>query len=112
MSAHVMKYIPCEKVIEIAQSQQLRGADIVKIVTDANSDEELYENLKTSVILKETLEVPSLFLCNGTHCKKHRMLGPVLGSCMFLAVENSNTDQNQPPIEKAREMLSLVGYEL
>lgn len=112
MSTHLLKYAPCEKVVEIALSQQSRGADIVKIVTDASSDEELCENLKTSVVLKEALDVPSLFLCNGTHCKKHRMLGPVLGSCMFLAVENSNTDLNQPPISKAREMLSLVGYEL
>lgn len=112
MSAHLLKYAPCEKVVEIALSQQSRGADIVKIVTDASSDRELCENLKASVVLKETLKVPSLFLCNGTHCKKHRMLGPALGSSMFLAVENSNTDLNQPPISKAREMLELVGYEL
>lgn len=112
MSTHVLKYAPCEKVVEIALSQQSRGADIVKIVTEANSDEELCDNLKTSVILKERLDVPSLFLCNGTHCKKHRMLGPTLGSCMFLAVENSNTDLNQPPISKAREILSLLGYKL
>lgn len=112
MSAHILKYIPCEKVVEIALSQQMRGVDIVKIVTEANSDEELCNNLKTSVILKEKLDVPSLFLCNGTHCKKHRMLGPSLGSSMFLAVEDSNTDLNQPPISKAREILSLTGYEL
>lgn len=112
MSAHLLKFAPCEKVVEIALSQQARGVDIVKIVTDANSEEELCENLKVSVILKETLDVPSLFLCNGTHCKKHRMLGPVLGSCMFLAVEDSNTGLNQPTISKAREMLSLAGYEL
>lgn len=112
MSAHVLKYIPCDKVVEIALSQQERGADIVKIVTEANSDAELRDNLKTSVVLKETLNVPSLFLCNGTHCKMHRMLGPSLGSSMFLAVENSNTELNQPPLSRAREILSLSGFNL
>lgn len=110
MSAHVLKYIPCEKVLEIALEQQARGVDVVKIVTDANTEDELMDNLKTSVILKEKLNIPTLFLCNGTHCKKHRILGPVLGSDMFLVVENSITDQNQPTIKNAKKQLTLAGY--
>lgn len=110
MSAHVLHYIPCEKVLEIALSQQKRGVDIVKIVTEANSEAELLDNLKTTVTLKEKLSVPSLFLCNGTYCKKHRILGPVLGSDMFLTVENSRDDENQPTLKRAKEVLTLAGY--
>ena len=110
MSAHVLKYIPCERVLEIALSQQERGADIVKIVTEANSETELMDNIKTSIILTEQLSVPALFLCNGTHCKKHRILGPVLNNSPFLVVENSYEGQNQPTIQRAREQLILSGY--
>lgn len=110
MSTHIFHYITGEEVLKIALSQQERGVDIVKIVTMANSEEELMDNLKTTVTLKEKLSVPSLFLCNGTHCKKHRILGPVLGSDMFLAVENSRTEDNQPTLKRAKEILTLAGY--
>lgn len=110
MSAHVLKYIPCEEVLEIAYSQQARGVDVVKIVIDVNSEEELRDALKTSVILKEKLDVASLFLCNGTHCEIHRMIGPLLGTDLFLTVENSTTGQTQPTIQRAREQLALGGY--
>lgn len=110
MSAHVLKYIPGEKVLEIALAQQERGADIVKIVTEANSEAELLDNFKTSVMLKEQLRVPSLFLCNGTHCAKHRLLGPVLNNGPFLVVENSREGQNQPTIQRAKNQLALAGY--
>ncbi len=110
MSAHVLKYIPREKVLEIALSQQERGVDIVKIVTEANSEAELLDNFKTLVTLKEKIDVPVLFLCNGTHCKKHRVLGPLITNGMFLTVENTNTEFTQPTIKKAKEMLTLAGY--
>lgn len=110
MSTHIFHFVPSEEVLKIALSQQERGVDIVKTVTMANSEEELMDNLKTTVTLKEKLSVPSLFLCNGTHCKKHRILGPVLGSDMFLAVENSRTEDNQPTLKRAKEILTLAGY--
>ena len=110
MSTHIFHFVPSEEVLKIALSQQERGVDIVKIVSMANSEEEFMVNLKTTVTLKEKLSVPSLFLCNGTHCKKHRILGPVLGSDMFLAVENSRTEDNQPTLKRAKEILTLTGY--
>lgn len=112
MSAHVLKYIPGNDVLDIAMAQKMRGADVAKIVTLADSDEELSDNLKTSVMLKEKLGIPSLFLCNGTHCRRHRILGPVLGTDMFLTVHNDNEGQNQPTIKRAREQLILAGFEL
>lgn len=110
MSAHVLKYIPCEKVLEIALSQQERGVDIVKIVTEANSEAELTENFKASILLNQILTTPVLFLCNGTHCKKHRILGPVLNNSMFLVVRNDLEGQNQPTIQRAKAQLALAGY--
>jgi 3-dehydroquinate dehydratase type I len=110
MSTHIFHYFSGEDVLKLAFSQQERGVDIVKIVTVADSEEELSENLKTTIALKEQLSVPSLFLCNGTYCKKHRILGPVLGSDMFLAVENSRDNENQPTLKRAKEILTLAGY--
>lgn len=83
MSSHVLKYCTPDETLQIALLHQQRGADVAKIVTLANSEEELNDNFETLTLLNKKLEIPSLFLCNGTHCKRHRILGPALGSCMF-----------------------------
>lgn len=110
MSSHILKFLSGDEVLRIARAQAERGADIAKIVTSADSEAELRENLKTTLRLAESLPIPSLFLCNGSHCRKHRILGPTLGSCMFLTVENANDGINQPTLKKAVAQLRLAGY--
>ncbi len=104
MSTHIFEYRSPEDVFEIAKLQRDRGVDIAKIVTVANSDKELDDAFKTSLLLKEKLGIPFLYLLNGTHCRRHRLLSPVLGSCMYLCLENSRTDGPQPTIEEAKRL--------
>lgn len=85
MSAHVSKFTPAERVIEIAKEQEKRGADICKIVTGASSMEEQAENLKITAWLKKELKVPFLFLAGG-ECSILRRVGGHMGSCMYLCV--------------------------
>ena len=85
ISSHVMNFTPAERVVEMALEQQRRGADVVKIVTGAETMEEQLENLRITQLLKTTLSVPFLFLTGG-ECKLHRRLGPSLGCCMYLCV--------------------------
>lgn len=85
MSSHVLKYIPAERVLEIALEHQKRGADICKIVTGADSMEQQLENLKIINMLKENLKIPFLFLCGG-ECGILRRIGGELGCCMYLCV--------------------------
>ena len=85
MSSHVLKYIPSERVLEIALEHQSRGADICKIVTGADTMEQQLENLKIINMLKENLKIPFLFLCGG-ECRILRCIGGELGCCMYLCV--------------------------
>ena len=85
MSSHVLKYIPAERVLEIAFEHQRRGADICKIVTGADTMEQQLENLKIINMLKENLKIPFLFLCGG-ECRILRRIGGELGCCMYLCV--------------------------
>ena len=112
MSAHIFEYRSPQSILEIMQLQQERGADIAKVVTVANSTKESDDAFKTNFLLSDNLNIPYLFLCNGTHCKKHRALGPMLGLCMYLCLENSLTHGPQPTIEEAkmlREKMILWG---
>ena len=115
MSSHVLKFASAETVLEIAYEQQRRGADIVKIVTAANSDEEQMENLRITTLLKKELKVPFLFLSGGTHSKIHRMIGPQLGCVTYLAVrEHNEQDEHdiptQPTIKAAKAVRDNFDY--
>ena len=108
MSSHVLRFIPPHTVLAIAEEHKARGADISKIVTDANSPEELAANFYASTLLARELGLPHLFLCNGTHCKRHRLFGPMLGSCMYLVTENALVGHNQPTLAQARAILDFT----
>ncbi|MGN1409402.1 MAG: type I 3-dehydroquinate dehydratase [Eubacteriales bacterium] len=112
MSSHVLKYTPAEEVLRIALEQQKRGADIVKIVTAANSEAEQLENLRITSLLKETLDVPFLFLSGGTHCALHRMIGPMLGCVMYLCVQEYDelATKSQPLLADVRAVREHLPY--
>lgn len=85
MSSHVLKYTPAEQVLEMAIEQKRRGADVIKIVTAAETMEQQIENLRITDLLKRELGAPFLFLSGG-ECSLHRRLGIKLGCCMALCV--------------------------
>ena len=84
MSSHIYEFRNAERVIKIALEQQRRGADIVKIVTGAQTQEEELKNLEICRLLKQELKVPFLFLSDGKYSYLHRTVGPALGVCMWL----------------------------
>ncbi len=112
MSSHVLKFTPAETVLEIAYEQKKRGADIIKIVTAANSDEEQMENLRITTLLKKELDIPFLFLSGGTHSKIHRMIGPQLGCISYLAVRehDERAVPTQPTIKAAKAVRDNLDY--
>lgn len=108
MSSHVYKFLPLEKVLEIAYEQQRRGADIVKIVTGALTMEEQIENLRITTVLKEKLEKPFLFL-SFDNSFIHRRLGIMLGCCMGLCVDVHDewSTPAQPLLEDFKKIRDL-----
>jgi 3-dehydroquinate dehydratase len=99
MSSHIKQFRAPDRVLEIALEQQRRGADIVKIVTGAETQEEELENLKICNLLKQELKVPFLFLSNGKYNQLHRTVGPALGVCMWLCFrEYDETTYEGPPL--------------
>lgn len=105
MSCHVLKFIPAQEVLKIALAQQERGADIVKIVTGAETEEQQIENLRICLLLKEKLSVPFLFLSGGKS-KILRRIGPKLGCCMYLCVyeHDAHTTPAQPLLSIVKAM--------
>lgn len=86
MSSHVPAARGAEQILAIAREHQARGADISKIVTLADTDEEEIELIRASKLLKKELGIRFLLLCGGEKYRLLRMIGPMLGSCMWLTV--------------------------
>lgn len=108
MSSHMFRFMERSEVFELARTHESRGADITKIVTDADSESELTENLIISAELKNQVKIPYLFLCNGKFCARHRMLTAALGSCMMLTSTDEQPKNPQPDLDMAKDILGLI----
>ena len=113
ISSHIQyndkfEFLSQEEVLTIALEHQMRGADITKIVTNADTDEELTENFKTYFAVREKLNIPLLFLCNGKKCLPHRLAGVLIGEPIVFVKEQSYASDlrsAQQPIEVMKELL-------
>lgn len=112
MSSHVLKFTPAERVLEIALEQQRRGADVVKIVTAADTPEQEIENLRINLLLKEKLSVPYLYLSGGSCNTLHRRLGWKLGCGMILCVyeHDAFSTAAQPLLSTARAVRDEMNF--
>ena len=109
MSAHTNCYLPGEKVLELALEQKRRGADIIKIVTDAKDMQAQMEHLKPVDLLKRELGAPFLFLSGG-ECSILRRLGIKLGCCMALCVyeHDALSTPGQPLLSVMKQVEQIV----
>ncbi len=106
ISTHAYKYLPPEEVLRIACLQAERGADIAKIVTNADTEEELRNNFDILFMLKKEVSCDTLFLCNGKKACLHRRFGPIMaGSSMFLCVNEDEKENSQPTIDTAKNLI-------
>lgn len=112
MSSHILKFTPAERVLEVALEQKRRGADIIKIVTGAETMEQQIENLRITELLKRELGAPFLFLSGGK-CALHRRLGIKLGCCMALCVYEHDhlSTYSQPLLSEMKTIRDTIFME-
>ncbi len=110
ISSHTYRFLNTDEVLKIAEIQANRGADVIKIVTAAETPEQLYENFETTARLKRELDKPFLFLCVGEYCKKHRITAPLICDGPFLCVAEYDelATPVQPLLSKVRETVDTV----
>ena len=104
MSSHLHAFFEEEDIVRFAKAQEERGADVVKIVTFAQTREEMMADFQIIDRLKRELEKPFLFLANGPHSKLIRQVGPAFGVCMYLCVQHYHpiNSKEQPQLRAAK----------
>ena len=112
MSSHILKFTPAERVMEIAFEQKKRGADIIKIVSGADTMEQQIENLRITDLLKKELGAPFLFLSGGQETSLHRRLGIKLGCCMALCVYEHDhlSTAPQPLLSTMKQIRDFIDF--
>ena len=85
ISSHTHTHLSMDEVLRYAKAQKERGADVVKIVNQANGREELQESVNCIFQLHKELDgMPFLFLTSGSGSSIIRQTGPLYGVCMYL----------------------------
>lgn len=108
ISSHVLEYLPADKVLELSLAHSERGADISKIVTDAADELQLAEAFRAELLLNAEVPIKTLFLVNGAKSRLHRVMGPALGSCMYLnVIDYENYSGSQVSLKDAKAFLEL-----
>ncbi|NLE28913.1 MAG: type I 3-dehydroquinate dehydratase [Phycisphaerae bacterium] len=114
ISSHLSCSRTTQQVLEHLRELESRGPDVVKIVTCVNTDEELAEALRTTLVLKRELKTPFIHLCNGPYSRPHRFIGPALGTAIFFAVPRYEPRYGmiQPTIQAMKTVLDNLHWNI
>ena len=113
ISSHTHKFMDEEEVVEYAYTQKERGADVVKIVTAAETREQLEADMNIICRLKRELgDHKFLFLGSGMYSRPLRQLGPVFGCCMYLCVQRYKPrySKNQPILSSMKAIRDNIVF--
>lgn len=105
MSSHTNKSTTIEENLMIAKAHIERGADIIKIVNNAEGTDEIPKYIEAIQKITQMTDKKLLFLVSGKG-RIIRYIGPSLGVCMYLCVQSygENDTPDQPVLKTLKEM--------
>ena len=115
ISSHTRCPLTTEEVVKHTLELELRGPDVVKIVTTINTEEELAEALRTTIVLNRELKTPFIHLCGGKYSRPHRFMCPVLGTSILFAVPQYVAQYSgffQPTIKSMKAVLDNIHWNI
>lgn len=114
MSSHMNEFLTTEEVLEQMREFDRRGADVLKLVQTVNSDEQLAAAIQTTMTLRRELTKPFIHLCNGSHSRLHRFLGPELGVsvCFAAASYDLRWPMTQPTVRAMKTVFDSMRFHI
>ena len=90
LSCHPKIAMSADAVVELALFLEKGSPDIIKIVTKANSKEELDESIRAMMLLKREVKTPVTYHASGSHGALSRIINPLLGGQIAFCVDRYN----------------------
>jgi len=87
LSCHPGIPMNCEQVVDLAMFLEKRNPDIIKIVTTAESEDDLSESIKTMLTLKKEIKTPIAYHASGKAGMLSRIINPLLGGQIAFCVD-------------------------
>ena len=86
MSSHLSEPVGSQYVLDHMSRMVERGADVAKLVAQANTPREFAAAMETACLLQERLPVPFIFLCSGKYGPLQRYNTVLLGGLLTFSV--------------------------
>ena len=115
ISSHATsEFIPPEDVLAMMEEQSARGADILKVVTRVETEEEFLKAVETLLLLHRKLEKPFIYLAGGKFGRMVRYMGPKFGVAVEFAVHEYEESgvYAQPTIRSFRKVLDNLHWSI
>lgn len=87
LSCHPGIPMTTQQVVDLALFLEQRNPDIIKIVTKANTQEDLEESIRTMLALKQAVKTPVSYHANGKAGMLSRIVNPILGGQIAFCVD-------------------------
>ena len=97
LSCHPGIHLNSTQLVDLALFYEERKPDMIKIVSIANTEEEMLESIKAMLLLKKEIKTPVTFHAGGKAGALTRIINPMLGGQIMFCVdhykESSTMDQ-------------------
>lgn len=87
LSCHPGIPMTCNQVVELALFLEKRNPDIIKIVTKAETDDDLAESIRTMLLLKKEVKTPISYHASGYSGMLSRIVNPLLGGQIAFCID-------------------------
>lgn len=110
MSSHPLCFLPPKEVLAQLASFEKRGADIVKLVQKADTEDEFLEALRATMLCRRELKTPFVHLVSGAFGNLHRALAPSLGVALTFATidKRGAFAMPQPPLANMKAVCEAL----
>lgn len=113
ISSHPMRAMTSDEVVAQLKSFEQRGADVVKLVAKADTEEEFAESIRTTMRLHRELKTPFIHLCSGKFATIQRFLGIKLGVAITFGVHQYHAQYSyaQPKISAFKKVQANICWQ-
>lgn len=94
LSTHTRVPMHTEQLIDLVRFLKPRNPDILKIVTRADTAEQMVESFESMVALKKELDIPVHLHCVGPMGKLTRVVNPLLGGFLVFCNDGNHPECN------------------
>jgi len=110
LSCHPGVSMNCDQVVDLARFLEQRNPDIIKIVTEAHTPEDLDESIRTMTVLKRELKTPVSYHSGNKVAVPSRIINPLLGGQIAFCIDryNEGSTMEQLDLKTVRAIVDNV----